>query len=409
MKTILVGGFETGSFDQISEIFAALKGDYTLRKVTHLGDLQKLLDPLQGDLLILNMNTPIRALEWLAAIARMRASIPILGVGGNQNADFQEYSKRFPDQYFPQMDYIREPLTEETLLESVRVGICDTAWGVIGGLSLSTLLQMIHMENKTCTIRVISGRRQGFLYLRAGEVINARYRRCEGLEAAYLLLASESPRAEISGQLHDSTQLINASLEELLMDAARLQDEVTTTDTAEEQEDEVEGPLPISEQGKWKSTTQEDSPKPSSKVGLLSIIGAGIILLLVLGAFVIRRKEQIEVLTTPSGAIVSLDGQKCGETPLSIALPKLQGTLKMEVPGFLPLSYALHPGDRKLSFTLEPMPKPVEATPASTAIEEKPNPKDEKSVPQPKKSKTKTAPKPAPKTKGDVFDQIRKQ
>jgi hypothetical protein len=407
MKTILIGGFDTGTCDRVVRVFESMKNDYTLKRVTTLGELHGLLDPPQGDLLILNMNAPIKALEWLATIARMRATIPIVGVGGNQGSDFQEYSKRFPDQYFPQMDHLGEPFTDDALLEAVRVGICDTAWGVIGGLSLSALLQMIHLEKKTCTIRVVSGRRQGFLYLRAGEVINARYRGCEGREAAYMLLSSESPRAEISGQLHDPTQLIDSRLEELLMEAACQQDEVARHDSPEPQSEESEE-LPNSEQGKWNTAAPAQAAKQSSKRTLLTIVGATLILLLVLGAFVIRRKEQIEVITTPSGAIVHLDGQRRGETPLSIALPKLQGSLRLEAPGYLPLSYSLQPGDQKLFFTLEPLPKPVapENPVAPKSIEE-PKPVTEKPAPQPKKSKEKTDPK--PKSKGDIFDQIRKQ
>jgi len=316
------------------------------------------------------------------------------------------------------VDYIQEPFSPEGLLASVNLSICDTAWGVIGGLSLSTLLQMIHMEKKTCTIRVISGRRQGFLYLRAGAMINARYRRTEGLEAAYHLLASQSPRAEISGQLHDSTHSIHASMEELLMEAARLQDELVPGEPADAFEDEADG-LPSSEHGKWKPMTPSAPAKASSKRGLLVGVGALVLLLGGLGIFMATRSTQIEVQTTPSAATVSLDGQKCGETPLSLSLPKSQGSLTLEAPGYQTLTYLLKPGDRKLTFTLEPAPRATEAAPAAKAAEA-PVPEEEQAEPAPAKKGTKAAPKASPKpaakpetktspkSKGDVFDQIRK-
>jgi len=406
MKTLLIGGFEAGAFDRIAQAFYPLKSDYTLRRITRLGQLQGLLEPLQGDLLLLNMNlSGGKSLEWLAAIADARAALPVLAVGDSQKMDFQEYTKRYPDRYFPQVDYLPESFSEEALLSAVNLGICDTAWGVIGGLSLSTLLQAIHLEKKTCTIRVISGRRQGFLYLRAGVMINARYRRSEGLEAAYLILASESPQAEISGQLHDSTQLIEASMEELLMETARLQDEVKSGDAPEASEEDLDH-LPSSELGKWKTMPSPPRLRSAPRHGLWFALAVVALLLAALSTYLLTRKTRLEVLTTPSAVSVSLDGRKCGETPIHLALASLQGRLTLEAPGYVPVSYSLRPGDEKLVFTLEPLPKSAQASPGKPV--EEAVPEDAKASSKPRRKTVKTAPKLAPKAKGDVFDQIRK-
>jgi len=356
MKTILVAGFEAGAFDRIAQAFTGQKSKHAVRRVNSLGQLQGLLTPLQGDLLIVNMLLPeSSSLEWLAAIADARAALPVLAVGGSQQEDFQEYVKRYPDRYFPQVDYLQEPFSDEALLGAVNLCICETPWGVIGGFSLSTLLQMIHMEKKTCTIRVTSGRREGFLYLRAGVLINARYRRTEGLEAAYQILASESPQAEISGQLHDGTQLIHVSMQELLMEAARLQDEVRSEAVASPEDGA--GHVPRSEVGKWPHVSHPAPKNSTARLLLWSCLGVAVLLLAGLAGLLLGRKPQLEVLTTPSAVTVKLDGRVCGETPLHLTLPRVEGLLTLEAPGYRPVIYNLRPRDAKLVFNLEPMPR----------------------------------------------------
>lgn len=405
MKTILVGGFETTHLERIRRAFAPLAEDYNLRPISSIAELVQLLEPLQGDLLILNLaESPSAMLDWIAAVAKVRASIPVVSIGGDPKAIYQEYNQRFPDCYFPQMDALPAPFTDEELLGVIRVAICDTAWGIIGGLSLSTLLQMIHMERKTCTIRVISGRRQGFFYLRAGDVINARYRRREGLEAAYLLLASTSPRAEISGLLHDGTQHINLSLEELLMNAAQIQDEQTDPAFDEASTDGIEH-LPASEQGKWKTTENRPAPpKPRKRHGLLFTV-ASLLIVGSLGAAVLSRKKEIEVSTRPVKASISLDGRPCGDSPLTLSLRKVEGMLRVEAPGYLPAVHQLSSDERRLDIVLEPMPKaPADKTGTQEDTQTEPAHANLHA-----NHAHKEKPKAEKKAKGDIFDQVRNQ
>lgn len=60
-----------------------------------------------------------------------------------------------------------------------------TTHGVLRGLNLSTVLQMVEMDKLTCTLQVRSGENLGLLYFRGGLLLNAESGPKSGIDAAY--------------------------------------------------------------------------------------------------------------------------------------------------------------------------------------------------------------------------------
>lgn len=408
MKTILLGGLEPQLSHQVHEAFGSLEDHYVLQDVETLGELLVLLRTSRGDLLFLDLDTPGGlALDWLARLAELKSSIPILGAGREEKPDIPTYEMRFPDHYFPFLTYLRKPLAASGIIQAVESELRHVARGVIEGLSLASLLQMLHMESKTCTIRVNSGRRQGFLYMRAGQIINARYRRAEGEEAALLLLASASPKAEIDGQLHDSTVLIHTRIEELLMEAMRIQDENTRDHRCVEDSGESDE-VPASETGKWAVQPQPLAPvEPPRHRKRYLFIAAVVILPVSVIPFILPREERVAVQTSPPGAVILLDNRPQGKAPLTLVLPKpLQGSLQAELAGYVSQAHPLRPGEHEVSFSLQASSPPPAAPPAAVPAPETPPPPPAKAQAR-KTPAPKPAPRPATRPKGDLFDQLR--
>ena len=200
MRTILLGGLEARFREQLGAALTAREETAGLQALPNLSALSQELGACRGDLLILDLQAlGPAALDWLALVAELRSPIPVLAMGQNRGPDIKGYERRFPDRYFPFVQYLRKPVDAEYVAALALRELNQTAWGVVQGLSLTSLLQMLAMERKTCTIRISSGRRQGYFYLREGELINARYRGAEGTEAALWMIGARAPRAEIDG------------------------------------------------------------------------------------------------------------------------------------------------------------------------------------------------------------------
>lgn len=102
--------------------------------------------------------------------------------------------------------------------------------GHIGGVSLSSFLQMLEQERKSCTLVVSSGDRQGSFYFNNGILIDAKCESEVGKDAAYRILLWENPVFSVTSP-EDRMQRIYLPLAHILLDSAKLQDE-TDTDAA---------------------------------------------------------------------------------------------------------------------------------------------------------------------------------
>ena len=128
------------------------------------------------------------------------------------------------------------------------------------------------------------------------------------------------------------------------------------------------------------------------------------------GWLLLPRRVAVEVLSTPLGAAVDLNGRGVGMTPLRLDLSgHPQGTLTLSRPGYRPLAYALLPTDRSLNLVLVALPTPAQSPVSMTPSEpaERLTPAQAKvATSKAKPQSRKEAPAPA---RSDIFDQLRKQ
>ena len=109
------------------------------------------------------------------------------------------------------------------LMEVVRTAVQAESVGVIRGLSLGGILQLLSWEKKSCTLTVRAAAGMGHLYLSRGEVIHAAYRNQEGFPAVYEILTWDRPDIEFVETCRVE-RTIDTPLTELLMNVALITD-----------------------------------------------------------------------------------------------------------------------------------------------------------------------------------------
>ncbi len=120
----------------------------------------------------------------------------------------------------------------------------QTDGGLIRGISPSLFLQVVEMEEKTCTIR-LSGtgeRRRGVLFFRGGKLFDARLGATRGESAAREILAWDQAVLAIENACPLRDRRIRRDLHGLMIDAACRRDERTEAEGAggKEQDPQVE-------------------------------------------------------------------------------------------------------------------------------------------------------------------------
>lgn len=123
------------------------------------------------------------------------------------------------------IESIDKPIELSTLVDRIRTVLAPETQGTLRGVSLPAFLQLLGMERLTGVVQVRSTDEVARLYLRNGEVVHATAGDEEGLAVALRTVALARVEIELRQQFHRVPRTISLSLTELLLEAARLQDE----------------------------------------------------------------------------------------------------------------------------------------------------------------------------------------
>ena len=171
------------------------------------------------NVLVTDLNMPVMdGFNLIARVSRLYPHIPIIvmtGLGESQhlNSPLQLGAIRI----------LSKPPHLSQLMEEIRAAALFEPSGLVRGISLNSLLQLLNWECKSCTLTVKSEAGMGLLYLRKGEVVHAAYRDMEGLPAAYEILTWDRPDVEFVDTCRVEPSM-DLPLTELLMNAAMITD-----------------------------------------------------------------------------------------------------------------------------------------------------------------------------------------
>lgn len=129
--------------------------------------------------------------------------------------------------------YFTKPLVIDDLILCIDNLIKkETEGGILNNASIEMFIQLIEMESKTCTIRIINEKsnEKGVLFFRDGELYNARIFQSSGKEAAYRILSWDKVNISIENHCILEKKVIDEDLQAILLDALRLKDEFGSTE-----------------------------------------------------------------------------------------------------------------------------------------------------------------------------------
>jgi len=153
----------------------------------------KVLEQKYISLLVTDIQMPkVDGLTLLAYINKKHPHIPCIVMTAYATP---ESDKRLSDDNI--FCFLKKPFQFEELMQAIFQALeQDIPDGTIKGIAVSSFLQMIEMEEKTCLFEVHSpSKGKGLFYFQKGILHNALYGDLKGEEAAYELIAMD--KAEI--------------------------------------------------------------------------------------------------------------------------------------------------------------------------------------------------------------------
>lgn len=101
--------------------------------------------------------------------------------------------------------------------------------GQIAGVNLSSFLQMIEMEQKTCTIKVFTKKNMGQIFFLNGALIDSKTVKLKHLDALYDILSWDNIVIEVQKNILKNKNVINLPLMHILIESAQHADEIKGT------------------------------------------------------------------------------------------------------------------------------------------------------------------------------------
>ncbi|MFZ0726100.1 MAG: response regulator [Desulfobacterales bacterium] len=222
--------------DADRELVTGLKNDFApyadMFTVVAAADAQGAGDTLRHELISLvvtDLDMPLReGVGLLKHLMEHYPEIPIFITPGASTPDMERLARQAGAAAYIPKPYRPDHMAQEivALLHSESDG------GTLHGVSSGIFLQLIEMEQKTCTIRLEekNAGQKGILFFFDGELLDARVAHLRGKPAAQRILTWDKVTISIQNKCPRIENTVDSELQPLVLEAARLKDEVSPSE-----------------------------------------------------------------------------------------------------------------------------------------------------------------------------------
>ena len=206
-----------GGFKKYQESFAVLLAEDGIQALEVLK--QNIISLVVTDLKMPNMD----GFELLAHIMEHYPDIPVIIITGYSTPEMEQLAHEGGA-----VGYIAKPFLIENLTHKILTTLRkESEGGTLHNISSGMFLQLIEMEQKTCTIRLeekTSGNK-GILFFSDGELLDARANNMQGESAAHEIFSWDAVNLSIQNGCALTENKIQSELQPLILEAMRRKDE----------------------------------------------------------------------------------------------------------------------------------------------------------------------------------------
>lgn len=221
MKNILIADDEKPFLLSLKDGLKEHADSFCVFTAEHGGEAVSILQSQPIDLLVTDLKMPVMdGFELLAHMSRHHPTLPVIVMTAFGTQDIEERLSKVDN-----FHYIEKPLDIDHLAVAIYKALGDASRSYIRGINLATFLQLVQMENKTCTLKIKSRHGRGFLHIKKGELYAAETETASGEKAAYEIVCWDNPEIEMETICRRKEREIDTSIEFILLEAFRMEDE----------------------------------------------------------------------------------------------------------------------------------------------------------------------------------------
>ncbi|MGD2185518.1 MAG: response regulator [Desulfobacterales bacterium] len=219
-------------FKKYQESFAVLLAEDGLQALESLK--QNIISLVVTDLKMPNMD----GFELLAHIMEHYPDIPVIIITGYSTPEMEQLARGGGA-----VGYIAKPFLIENLARQILTTLRkESEGGTLHNVSSGMFLQLIEMEQKTCTIRLEdkSSGKKGILFFHEGELFDARVNNMQGEAASHEIFSWDAVNLSIQNGCAIKENKIQSDLQALILEAVRRKDEDEPEEVPESVMEQIE-------------------------------------------------------------------------------------------------------------------------------------------------------------------------
>ena len=232
MKTILLVDDDRALLKVMQTWFEKPGSGFRVLTGTNGQEAVQLLEQHAVDVVVTDLVMPVMdGFKLLAYLAGHAIPVPVVVISAHATeAEFKPFRGNFSGYVF----FLPKPFTPQALADAVDHALGNTVAGMLKGITLTSLLQILALEKKSCTLRLTNQGRLGLMHLREGTLAQAVVDDLVGLEAAYHLLSWKAPFIEIDASLAELAISLAENIDSLVMEATFREDSGQIAETGHE-------------------------------------------------------------------------------------------------------------------------------------------------------------------------------
>jgi DNA-binding response OmpR family regulator len=224
MKDILLVDDELPFLLSLKDGLSAYSAEFNVILASTVREALNILKIMDVDLLVTDLKLPeADGFQLMASVSKTHPHLPVIVMTAFGTPEIEARLSQMSG-----MHYLEKPLDFDELTQTIESALASESNSFIRGITLATFLQLVHMERKTCTLKIRTKERIGYLFLKQGELLDAQTSEQMGEAAGLDILSWDDTEIEMDNRCRRTKTVITSSLEFLLMEAFRIKDERTT-------------------------------------------------------------------------------------------------------------------------------------------------------------------------------------
>ncbi|MEK6201157.1 MAG: response regulator [Desulfobulbaceae bacterium] len=225
MNTVLIVDDDESFLLSLIDGFKSYEDQFGIMTANNGEEAVAILNEQDIHLVLTDLKMPkMDGFELVAHLSSHHTAIPVIVMTAFGTPEMEENLKEIGA-----FQYIEKPIDFNILVEKILKGLEGRSKGFLTGVSLSSFLQLLELDKKTCTLTVRSGRHQGTMYFKNGNLLDADTDDLSGADAAYEIVSWKNVEIVLTNSCNITEAKISESLGFILLEGSRREDERNST------------------------------------------------------------------------------------------------------------------------------------------------------------------------------------